>query len=65
MLVGDEGEGTPSQHFLAEVAENRACLGVQVSDHFVRSPATEEADDICVNATTKQGVCACSSEAAG
>ena len=40
MLVGYEGEGSSSQHFLTEVAEDWACLGMQVSQHFIRPPAT-------------------------
>ena len=40
------------QHLAAEVLQDWADLGMEVSEHLVGLPMIEEADDICVNAAT-------------
>ena len=63
-MIGDEGEGAALEHFPAKISEDRTSLGVQVPEHLIGAPATQESDDICVNSSTEESIGTCSSETA-
>ena len=64
-LVGDESELATCEHLWGKGAEQGVGLGVEVSEHLIRPPASQEADDVGVYSTTEESVGACGAKASG
>ena len=64
-LIGDQRVVPMLQHAGGIVLHEVAILDMQVSEHFVGTPPSNEGDDFRVNACIEQGVGASSAEAAG
>ena len=64
-LIGDQGVGTPCKHALGEGVHNRGGLEMQVTQHLIRAPASEQADDIRVNIGNEECIGTGCSEASG
>jgi len=55
VLSRDQGVLSPLQHEASEVAHDGVGLKVQVAEHFVGTPAADEADDVRVNLGEEEG----------
>ena len=53
-LVGQESKGAALEHAGREIPHHRFSLHVEVAQHFVRAPATEQTNDITVDMGTKE-----------
>ena len=56
MLIGDEIVSAMLQHAMSVVFHEVSVLDVEVSEHTIRAPATNEGDEIRVNACIKHGI---------
>ena len=56
MLIGDEIAMAMLQHASSIVSHEVYVLDMEVLEHFIRVPATDEGDDLRVNACIKQGI---------
>ena len=63
--VGRKRECSSLEHERGEVAHDRLCLQVQVPEHFVGTPTTEEADNVRIHLRAEQGHSPRGSKAAG
>ena len=45
---------TAFKHLAREAVGDAADLGVQVTNHFIRLPPTEQADDVSINTATEE-----------
>ncbi len=61
-VVGNEGVGSGGEHTMGVVPHERVSLDVQITEHFVRAPLTNEADDVRVNLGQEKGGRASSTE---
>ena len=61
----DEGDGATGEHLLGVVVHGSIGQHVQVPDHSIRLPATNELDSVGVNAGDKQGCSSAGAEQAG
>ena len=55
VLTGEKGEGTATKHAGREIAHDRLCLDMEVSQHFIGAPAAEELNDVGINLGAQQG----------
>ena len=61
-VVGNEGVGSGREHTTGVVPHERVSLDVQITEHFVRAPPANEADDVQVNLGQEKGGRASSAE---
>ena len=54
VLVGNEDEVTSVEHFGSKAFHKGVGLEVEVSQHLIRSPSADEADDVGVDVSTKE-----------
>jgi hypothetical protein len=52
-LVGEQSERPADKHAACKIPHDGFGLDVQVTEHFVAAPATEETDDVGVNLCTQ------------
>ena len=55
-LLGDDIVITMLQHVISVVFHDVSVVDVEVSEHFIGVPETDEGDDLRVNACIKQGI---------
>ncbi len=48
-MIGVQSIGAIAEHAGREISHNRGGLDMEVAEHFVRGPVTNEADGIMVN----------------
>ena len=53
--IGDEGVVATEEHDLREVAHDGLGLQMEVAEHGVTTPATEELDDIAIDGAAEKG----------
>jgi hypothetical protein len=64
-LVWEQRKVSEGSHLVREVVEERRSLDVQVSEHGIGTPATEELNAFFVNASAEEGHCTTGPEASG
>jgi hypothetical protein len=62
ILARKESVVAALEHEAGKVAHNRLGLKVKVPEHFVRAPASNEADDVGVNVGKEKGHCTAGAE---
>ncbi len=61
-VVGNEGVGSGGEHTTGVVPHERVSLDMQITEHLVRGPPADEADDVRVNLCQEKGARASSAE---
>ena len=54
VVIWVETEMPTLEHEGGEIAHDWLSLEVEIAEHFIRAPPTQQSDDICVNITTKE-----------
>ena len=63
-LVRNKSVAASEKHLAGIVLHEWCSLYMKVSQHFIRAPAANKADDIRVNACKEEGICPCCAKAA-
>jgi hypothetical protein len=56
-FVGDKGKLTVLEHRWCDVSYNRVGLDVKVSEHFIGSPASKQANSVSIDISTQECHC--------
>ena len=57
-MVREEAEVAMIEHAASELAHDRFGLDLEVAEHLIGAPSSEQADDVGVNFGTEEGHCA-------